>query len=179
MKVYDQQGKEFHLFPLEKYKPRFRGYYMSADGKVYSTRGGNNLKELTGSKANTWANRYFTLDGGSWEQNHLVTSAKAHKDFVLETTVPTVVGVKTALVPQKLTTERNHAKTAEDALAAKGSIIASVIKGKFAFGSDPVIHTTRESLKSEMARLANQNPGVRYVAFTITSSVVAGGMSWS
>ena len=180
MKVYDQIGKELHLFPLEKFQSRFRGYYMSADGKVYSTRGNNKLKELSGSKANSWSNRYFTLDGGSWEQNHLTGNCKAHKDFVLETTVPSVTGIKTAQMPAvKLTTERNHAKTAEEALAAKGSIIASVVNGKFLFGSNPVIHTTQESLKSEMARLASQNPGVRYVAFTITGSVISGGMNWS
>lgn len=177
------QGTDY-LFPLEKVNYRFRGYFIDKEGQVYSTRGpGARLSRLAGSKQNSWSNRYYTLDGASWEHGHLIRQAKAHGDFAKETTAAIKTGplggsaVLSAL--QARASERSHAKTTDEAINSRGSIIASVIDGKFVFGSNPVVHTTAESVKSELARLAMQNPGIRYVEFKINATVVSGGLNWS
>lgn len=73
---------------------------------------------------------------------------------------------------------RNHAGTTEEGIKAKGSIIGRVHKGHLVFGSEPKIHTSEESVKSEMQRLALEHPGVKFVELKIGKSVVAGGVTW-
>lgn len=173
------QGTDY-LFPLQKVISRLQGYYIDKEGHVYSTRGkGGALAHLAGSKQHSWSNRYFTLDGATWEQGYLTCTAKAHGDFAKETTASAAVLASVQARGAQVTAERAHAKTAAEALKANGSIIATVVGDKFVFASSPVIHTTPESVRDEMTRLANLNPGTRYVEFKITSSVVAGGLNWS
>jgi hypothetical protein len=195
MKVYNTQGKEQHLFPMEKFQSRFRGYFMDKDGNIFSTRGTGKLKQLMGSQQYGYQTRYFTLDGATFQQSYLTTNCKSHRDFGIETSVPTVTGIRTSTLPSKvqpgavltklkatgaaITAERNHARTVDEALSSKGTMIASIVDGKFVFGTNPVIHTTEASLKSEMTRLAGLNPGVHFVAFKIAGSVVSGGVVWS
>ena len=67
-----------------------------------------------------------------------------------------------------------------DELTTKGNVIIGTVKeGKVSFTSTPSVHTTEQSWKTEIERLAKANPGVKFIAVTITAAVVAGGLVWN
>lgn len=190
-----------YLFPLTKLSTALTGYFIDKEGQVYSTKGSKGLQRLQGSQPQKYGPRYFTLANRTYVQSSLIEQAKAHPDFKAETT-PAPAPVKTAAFPgSKASTTQSfadvlrtaqavntaisrptitdYAKTTDEALTGRGSMIAAIKNGAFVFDANPVIYTSVPSLKSEMERLAKANPGVRYVSFTITGSVVAGAVDWS
>lgn len=201
------QGTDY-LFPLERVLPANvgTGYYIDKEGQVYSTRGSKGrLARLAGSKPYSYSNRYYTVGGKTYSQPDLIARAKANSTFVLETT-PQTTPIKTAAFPgvtkpapvaqgadlksriqaamRNPTTETvSHATTVDEAIKARGSIIAAVtLDGKFQFSPNPVIYTSNTALNAEMEKLAKNNPGVRFVRFTITgvvSAEVKPTLNWS
>lgn len=180
------EGK--NLFPLILSYPTLKdGYYIDREGAVYSTRGRNGkLSRLFGSS--TLSGRYFSLQGKygstSFRADDLAKTACHHKDFNQHTadeiTMASLgVDVNKIKVKSKVQGPRNHAADVDAGIAARGSIIGRVHKGHLVFGSEPKIHTTEQSVKDEMQRLAVQYPGVKFVELKIAKSVVAGGVTWA
>jgi hypothetical protein len=180
-----------NLFPLERAIHGIKiGYFMDAAGNVYSTRTGNTLKQLSGSYTNS--GRYFSLtrvNGSRYSPSisrHatlLVADAKAHKDFVKETSVPAWPTEPTASVqPHKkvmiIPTARNHAANVHAGIASKGWLIGQVVGEAIIFGSKPTVHTTDDSVLNELRRLASKKPGTKFVKLKIESALTLGAEVW-
>jgi hypothetical protein len=161
-----------NLFPLNNTCSAGSGYFMNALGQVFSTKSGNLLR-LSGST--TKSGRYYTLNGRTHREDQLVFGAKRHKDFTRETSPAPVVNVVDAPV---LGARRSYATSMQEAIKLRGTMIATVQGEKLVFGTDPKIHTTEQSWREEMARLATVSPGTKFVAVKIVQSVVAGNISW-
>jgi hypothetical protein len=179
MKIGDK-----NLFPLNNINSRLNGYLMDRDGNIYSVKNTlGRVKMLAGSK--TSSGHYFTLSNTTYRGDQLFSSAKAHKLFNAETAAPTtpasvtqiVAGVK-PLPVKDLDEKRSYAKSLAEGIALRGVMIAAVEGERLVFGSEPKIHVTEQSFRSEMERLARVKPGVKFVSVKITGSVVAGGVRW-
>lgn len=170
-----------HLFPLHLLGSNIgTSYFMDRNGGVFSARTGN-LVQLRGSRTNSGTYFKFGQQWGSgWRHDTLKQRAMAHKEWLKHTVPPSdeKVQVDTAVGFEKPLANRAHAPNVEVGIKAKGSLIARVHKGKLVFGSDPKIHTTDQSVRDEMLRLATSHPGTKFVELTIAKAVVAGGLSW-
>ena len=161
-----------NLYPLERITNSVPGYFMDAQYEVYSTRGGKQLARLYGSSAN--GNRYYTLGGVSWNKRDLMRRAAADPAFKSETTSQPISMVLQPTAPA----DRAHATSLTHGLKARGFVIAKVQAGRLVFGSNPKIHLTADSVRSEAERLAIAEPGVQFVSLQITGSVIAAGLQW-
>lgn len=65
------------------------------------------------------------------------------------------------------------------AAVPNGWIIGSFRDTGFSFDAKPRIHTTRDTVKPELARLAQFHPGVKFVSLSIEDSVQSGGLIWN
>jgi hypothetical protein len=171
-----------NLFPLSLVLPSIRKdtYYMAADRSVFSKARGK-LVRMIGSHG--YSGKTFSFQrarpGGTFTERASVieTLAMQHSQFKAHTSLDINLP-STAKVPATARADRSHAASVEDGIKSKGYIIARVHKGRLVFGSEPPIHLTAASVKSEMERLAMAHPGVKFVELKITQSVVAGGVSW-
>lgn len=176
------EGITENLFPLEKARSGFRGYYIDAKGGVYSTQQQSKPKQMLGSRAygSSQPTRTFTLNRNSYSGSYLLTLARQHADFAKETT-PVTQAVMAAVAATAVG-KRSHASSVADGLKAKGVVIAQVaVHGGqefLLFGSKPAIHMTEQSYKDEMTRLATGKPGTKFVAVKVIATVVSGGVSW-
>lgn len=169
MKVADK-----NLFPLNNINSRFSGYLMDADDNIYTTK--NKFQTpttMTGSR--TSSGHYFTLNKNTYRRDFLVNAARNHRLFKSETAAPQVAVVSEVV---KSNDKRSYAKDLDEGIKLRGVMIAAVENGKLVFSSEPKIHTTEQSYRSEMERLANTKPGMKFVSVKITGSVVAGGVKW-
>lgn len=169
------------LFPLKLiHGTRLEGYYIDAQGEVYSTRMSAVPKKLLGSKQFSYSRRYYTLAGASYDGASLLRQAKGSPKWAEEMTIAKTIVKRVGQVQLK---DRAHAGNVTEGLTFKGWVIAKVAKHKgkefLQFGSQPAIHMTEASYKAEMTRLATQEPGTRFVALRIEQSLVAGGLQWS
>lgn len=177
-----QIGSQY-LFPLTLIDSRLTSYFMDADGGVYSTRQTGLPKKLLGSRSSY--SRYYTLAGRTHEAGTLFHRAKQHIEFVKHTSKPSAVDVIKAAVKSapKTSSARSHAETVSQGIAKRGWVIAKVAmhdgKLHLQFGSKPAIHLTEDSYTSELTRLAQEHPGVQFVAVRIEKAVIAGGLAWS
>ena len=73
---------------------------------------------------------------------------------------------------------RSHAKSLAEGIKERGYIIGQVQKEALVFGSQPQVHTTLQSVKSEIERLAGKTPGLQLVYLKIEGSVRAAAMVW-
>jgi hypothetical protein len=172
-------------FPLEKWRNRLHGYFLTHDDDVYSTRQGSTPRKLYGS--HNMGQHWYTLDNLKYSKREIMSGCKMHVDyrFVMNAT-RNVAATPDVITPQSIGAEdllkklkdRTHAKSLSEGIGAKGSIIATFEDGKLHFGSTPAIHMTPQSLKAEMERLAILRPGVKFVSLQITGSVVAAGVTW-
>lgn len=179
------QGK--NLFPLSLLNTNLKdGYYMDAAGSVFSTRGRGGLTRLSGSHTNS--GRYFSFQtkmygrACTYRADELRQRVLSHKDFHAHTKEEITMeklGVDVTKLKAKSQGARNHAATVDAGIEQRGSVIGRVHKGHLVFGSEPKIHTSEQSVKDEMQRLALQYPGVKFVELKITKSVVAGGVTWA
>lgn len=172
------EGK--NLFPLSVILNVRRGrYFLSADYSVYSIASGK-LVRLLGSRTSSGLTFSFAPGAGVGKQIvkhekivHLANACPTFKDHVKIDTL----GVNVNKI-ENTTPKTSHAPTIEAGVKAKGSIIGRVHKGRLVFGSEPKIHTTLDSVRNEMQRLAIQYPGVKFVECKIVSTVIAGGVTW-
>ena len=161
-----------HVFPLERVRSTWRGYFINAKGEFFSNRQGS-LRRLAGSS--TPSGRYYTLAGQTEREDRVTKLALAHKDWAKEVTPPSAkVAALTASSPKG----RSHAASLAQGIAARGVVLAVEEDGKLLFGSKPVIHTSEASWKDEATRVAMLNPGKRVVALKVVGAVVAGGIRW-
>lgn len=186
-----------NLFPITKIIPSADGYFMDASGEVWSERGRKNLLKMSGST--TTSGRYVTMQtngrfGQAYKLNDLQRRCKAHKDWnadtrplpvveprkvtVPKTTLSSALGLSKSPVQVEVVSTRHHAADADDGIAKRGWVIASVKGKQLSFSVDPVIHTSEVSVISEMDRLAKQSPGVKYVKLQIQGAAVAGALQW-
>jgi hypothetical protein len=60
-----------------------------------------------------------------------------------------------------------------------GYVIATIVNDVLVFSSKPRVHESMDSVKTEMLRLAQSNPGVTFVSLKIDQMVVAPQVVWS
>lgn len=160
-----------NVYDMSRVSTNYRGYYMDRDGGIYSAKASpSRLTRLAGSL--TASGRYFTLNGRSYRHDTLKSQFVGRPDFKQEFSV----GVD--LTPAKTSSDRSHAASTEAGIAAKGYIIGRAQGNAIVLGSQPAIHLTLKSVNSEMERLANAHPGVKFVRLKVDGSVVAGGVRW-
>jgi hypothetical protein len=171
-----------YLFPLPLIDSTLSGYFVSAEGKFYSTKQSAAGRVMCGS-GNRFGSRYFTMNGRSVDGSVLYRRAQAHASWKAETTKPSVVAdVAVSNKTGAKVTGRSHAASASLGIKGRGVVIARVAVHDgvehLLFGSQPALHMTEQSFTDEMTRLATQYPGVEFVALKVVKSVKAGGFTW-
>lgn len=156
-----------NVYDMSRFASNYKGYFMDKDGEIYST------KRVTGGMvrmlgSNTASGRYYTLNGMSYSHARLVREIQSQKDFKAEMQSPQVSSAD----------QRAHAESTQAGLDAKGYIIGKLSGDTVILGSKPKIHLTLKSVNSEMERLAQAHPGVKFIRLKIDGSVVLGGMKW-
>lgn len=172
-----------NLFPLDLAYQRLKGYYLSADLTVYSTRRGLTPVKMSGSKAFGAYHRNYTLNGVSYTETYLRGlvggNSAFKKSFAEHTSAPKVAA---AVEAKSKVSNRSHAQAVDQGIKSRGFVIAQVAmhdgQEHLLFGSKPAIHMTEQSYKDEMTRLATSKPGMKFVALKIVASVVSGGVKW-
>jgi hypothetical protein len=171
-----------YLFPLSLIDSGLGGYFVSAEGKFYSTKQSAAGRVMTGSGSFGSRTRYYTMRGQSYEGAVLYRRAQQHINFKAETTKPSATIAVANKVPAAKVTGRSHAGTVQAGIAGRGVVIARVAVHDgvqhLLFGSKPALHMTEQSYTDEMTRLATQYPGVEFVALKVVKSVKAGGFTW-
>lgn len=185
-------GEQVNVFHLANVRSALSKYYIDLIGNVYSTAGGDGkFVKLAGTP--TKNGRRFTLSGSSsystgsytHEQLRKMAEATAGWNGYVNSLKPVAEAPKPAVVLPAGDAKRSHALTLAAGLAAKGWIIASVqpakgqVEEQLVIGSKPKIHTTTDSVKSEMERLALQYPGTTFVSLRVQNTVKAAGIQWS
>lgn len=161
------------LFPLSKLNSGWTDYYINAKGEVFSSKRSTTPGKLNGSSTGLFS---LSPSNGASATNvkgsDLLRRAKTHKDWAAET-------MKGFVPPKDAPSDRDHAATLEEGIEKRGWIIGRVEGEALVFGSKPKVHTTEESLVSEMERLALANPGVQLIAAKIDRSVKAAKIVWA
>jgi hypothetical protein len=164
-----------NLFPLFKINPSLSNYFLHKDGRVYSTKR-QSFKQLVGT-FDAAGKRHFLLNTRyKYSQEELLTAAKQHSDWDKETCDQSTA--QSDHNERSEHSERHHAGNLQEAISSRGVVIAAELNGKLVFSSNPKFHTTEQSWKDEIKRLALLNPGVRYVALGIIQAVTARGFNW-
>lgn len=165
---------DLNLFPLNKLGDRvLDGYFMDADGNVYSTRASKLPKMMRGSRVDSKV--YYTCSyyNGRFSTRYdgakLFERAKRNKSFVLHTSGGPFSG--TATQPQA-------PNQFEIGLAAKGWMIASVIAKKVSIVGNE-IYLTPDLTHAALVKAAQEKPGVKFVSLKIDRTVVANGLVWN
>jgi hypothetical protein len=167
-----------HVFPLVQMDSMLNGYFMDANGSVYSNkspRGVGVLTKLSGTRQPS--GHYYTLNKRTFRADDLIRRAKAHKSFIFETKVPISSTAIGAAVDGVVCMGRT--KSAERAVAVKGYVIATIgPTDRFVFGTDPVLHVGESTVREEASRIAALKPGIEVVILKVHASVVSGGVTW-
>ncbi len=172
-----------YLFPLKEipssllcfYGGNSSGYYMDLDGSIFSDRRGKGLVQLNGSR--TLSGHYFSLGYQKFRHDEIFNAAKKSPSWSSHfAAVPTVSNPRNVRADAK----RSYAPNLPSAIKQKSVMIVSVTPDgyKLIVGSNPKFHTTEESWRSEMKRLASVKPGTKFIALEIKASVVSGGEVW-
>lgn len=170
-----------YLFPLSKLNSTLKDYFVSVDGKFFSTKQSPAGRQMHGAGPSTPYLRSCTMAGPSRDGRTMYLAAKQHDDFVSETRPPSTRPVD-ARTLRGTPSGRNHAMSVNEGLADKGWVIAQVAVHEgvehLLFGSKPAIHMSEASYKDEMQRLALSKHGTKFVALKVVASVVSGGVTW-
>lgn len=172
-----------YLFPLSKIDTHLDGYFISAEGKMFSTKKFSQGRVMVGSGPYGTSARTYTMNGCSYDGSMLFHRAQQHRDWKNETMTPTAnVLIVTKHDAQSKITDRSHAQDVVQGIKGRGFVIGQVAvhdgQEHLLFGSKPAIHMTEQSYKDEMTRLATSKPGIKFVALKIVASVVSGGVKW-
>lgn len=169
MKVQHIDG----LFHLHLISARLSGYYINAQGHVYSTRRGG-IDRLYGN-AKTGQ---FKLNYINYTADWLLRAAKHHKLFEAETRVGAQALTTARVCKVTQLGDSVHAADVAHGVEKQGWVIASIADGALAFGLKPKIHLTEASVRAEMTRLATAHPGVKFVSLKIEKTLVSQGLVW-
>lgn len=171
-----------NVFPLELVLSGAVGYFMDAQGEVWSEKARKGtLIKLAGSTSPQ--GRYVTLSLAGCSTSHrldsLATIAKRHVEFAKNTTsvaeavastkVEPPLSMKALRAPVDFLSK--HATTVEAGIKARGWVIATVEAGKLSFGADPKIHLSDDSVNTELARLASLKRDTKYVKLQIQAAL--------
>lgn len=192
------------LFPLQFVRNGFDGYYINAAGEVFSTKQYATPRKMTGGPGGRGTGRVYTFTSTDRFQrlpmnvrgDTLLADAKRHARWAIETNQynnSAPLAANAGLVPMpamnlthaaaaKAASEkasRNHASSTADGIARKGYIIGRLDGDAIVFGSKPVIHTSLTSVKSEVERLVQANPGKTILYVKIEGAAVANGIHWA
>ena len=172
-----------YLFPLSEIDTHLSGYFVSAEGKMFSTKQSTQGRVMVGSGSYGSRHRYYTMYGCSYEGAMLFRRAQQHANWKSETSKPTAnVLTVSKHDAQSRVTDRSHAQAVDQGIKGRGFVIGQVAMHEgqehLLFGSKPAIHMTEQSYKDEMTRLATSKPGMKFVALKIVASVVSGGVKW-
>jgi hypothetical protein len=197
-----------NLFPISNVIPTATGYYMDAQGEVWSERAKRGiLTKLDGST--TPSGRYVTLQTNnqtshSYRHDQLVHLCRGHWQWkaltatdtvkVAKTDLATAMGLKPAALPSvkqmavsavanHQTTQvaigtRHHAPSVAAGIKARGWVIGKIHQGALSLGLEPKIHTVETSVDAEIDRLAKQYVGQKFVKLQIQGAVTAGAVVW-
>lgn len=162
-----------NLFDLSKLDSRFRGYFVDAEGKVYSNKLGffralkpsaprNGYNKYWNFSANGRAqairiDRFARMLGLNDEYRSFAKAAKAAKELA-------AVAADSAATP---------------AAMSNGFIVGTVLPHGVSFSDRPKVHTTEASARAECERLAILNKGKTFMYVEIKGSVKASGVNWS
>lgn len=165
-----------NLFPLKRIG-NYDGYFMDHNGHVFSTKRGGKPVRLHGSVPyRSYGKRIYTMNSRTISEEFLKRAAFAHADFKKETTL--VAQVQEPEDFNRSLPNRAHATSLADGIKSKGWFIGSLTANGISFKSDPVIHLTEASVKSELERLATTVPGTKFIAVKIAHAVVANSVIW-
>jgi len=165
-------GIPVRVFSLKTIDTYMDGYYMDADGGVWSTRGRVPAR-LTGSS--TPSGRYYTLNKRSHRADQLVYLARAHKTFASETAKTIELAVAKATPPAPL---QGRTQSARTAAGARGFLLATLTPtDKLAFGTNPVFHLTEATVRAEAERIAAES-GIEVVLLRIVGKVKVQKAVW-
>jgi hypothetical protein len=179
------------FFPLLKIRPNFSGYYMTANGDIYSTKQYKSPRKMIGGGTTRGGRTYtFSVSNSrlpvTERGDTLFALAKRHTDWAADTSLTTPAeSTNIARMPNFAspvsnigTAERHHAASTSIGIAKKGYIIGQVQGEAIVFGSKPVVHTSLQSVKSEVERLAARSPGTQIIYVKIEGAAVANGIAW-
>lgn len=152
------------------------GYYYDSDtGFMYSTKRKGSPYRMSWNRAYPGATERVALSMGGWKDS--LTRADVVRAFSIK--MKEVVAPKNKFVAQ---IQKDQA-VPKVALAVpqnsgNGFIIGSRQGGVFSFAVMPVVHPTLAAGRAEAERLANKNPGKKFVLVCIMGSVQSGGINW-
>ena len=159
-------GLQIPVFPLKTIDAYMDGYYIDRDGTVYSTKGRTGIARLSGST--TPSGRYYTLNKRTHRADDVFRRAKAHRDFVIETS-PGVVSLPKVIASAGLPAGRT--KSARHAVSAKGYVLATLAPNdKLVFGTEPVFHVSDVTAREEAERIASTT-GAEVVMLKVVGKV--------
>ena len=162
------QGIPKPVFHLAQVDPLMRGYYMDGDFQVWSVRGHKGTPtRLSGSI--TPSGRYYTLAGRTFKDTEIRRRAQAYPEFKKETQMAAPAPSRTA-VPTVQT-------SATAAVAAKGYLLATLVKDRLVFGTTPAFHASIASAKTEAERIASAS-GAEIVVLQVIGKVKVQKAVW-
>jgi len=169
-----------NVFALVKMDVTMSGYFMDKDGAIFSTKSGL-LKRMSGSR--TPGGHYFTLNKRTHRLDVLVSMARNHAHFAIETGLaktPAPVAVDVAVYQGGLPVAlQGRTRSAASAIRIKGWMLATVgPTDKLVFSTDAVFHLMEDTATEEAVRIATLKPGTEVVIMRVYKSVVAGGVTW-
>lgn len=161
------------LFPLVKADSTLVGYYIDAAGHVFSGKAsGGDVSLMQGTGAGPVGTRRYTLNKRTHLGGDLLRKARVHKDWATETNT---AGGGATIAPENLP---GRTKSALDAIADKGFLLATLSNDRLVFGQEPVFHVSVDTARSEAERIAGQTPGTKVVMLQIVGSVQILGAKW-
>lgn len=151
-----------NLFDLSKLGSHYRGYFVDRDGKVYSNKQGT-LRALKISAPSNTFHKYWNLSNNGYAQavrtdrfDEMLNRSDEYRTFVK------AAKVTGAFAPS----------------GGKGYIVGSVTSGGVSFSSNPKIHTSEASARTECERLASSYKGKTFMYVEIKGTVKASGFDW-
>ena len=152
-----------NLFDLSKLGSHYRGYFVDRDGKVYSNKQGT-LRALKISAPSNTFHKYWNLSNNGYAQavrtdrfDEMLNRSDEFRSFV------NAAKMTGAFAP---------------VAGGKGYIVGSVTSGGVSFSSNPKIHTSEASARTECERLASSYKGKTFMYVEIKGTVKASGFDW-
>ena len=153
-----------NLFDLAKLGSQYRGYFVDREGKVYSNKQGA-LRALKISAPSNTFHKYWNLSTNGYSSpvrtdrfDNMLNRSDEYRTFVK------AAKVTGAFAPSA---------------TAKGYIVGSVTNSGVSFSSNPKVHTSEASARTECERLASSYKGKTFMYVEIKGTVKASGFNWS
>ena len=153
-----------NLFDLSKLGSHYKGYFVDKNGMVYSNKQGT-LRALKISAPSNTFHKYWNLSTNGYSNpirtdrfDNMLKNSNEYRTFV------------------------NSAKMTgafAPSASAKGYIVGSVTSSGVSFSSNPKVHVSEASARSECERLASSYKGKTFMYVEIKGTVKASGFDWN